>query len=120
VKSRRLRFLFPGGRGSQAAEHPPTPIPEPEEPAPEPAPPAPDPHPPTPEPARANPQLQWNLWELERLAQASATNDGARAEELDFLLRELRPFANAEGRLPVSFDPVVRESFGDLVVYSTT
>jgi hypothetical protein len=119
VKGLRLRSLFPGARGSQAAEHPPTPIPEPEEPTPEPAPPAPDPQPPTPEPTGPNPQLQWNVWDLERLAQLSAPNDGARAEELGFLLRELRQFANAEGRLPVSFDPVVREWFGDLA-YSTT
>ena len=39
----------------------------------------------------------------------------ARDEELAFLLLELRQFANADGQLPVGFDPVVRESFGDLL-----
>src|SRR5919197_1215499 len=104
----------------RADEHPPTPLPEPEQPAPEPAPPAPEPQPPTPEAAEPTPQLhsyaprEWNLWELERLA-----NDGvagrAPTEEVGFLLLALRQFANAEGRLPASFDPIIRESFGDLV-----
>jgi hypothetical protein len=31
------------------------------------------------------------------------------------LLIELRQFANADGHLPASFDPVVRESFGRLL-----
>jgi hypothetical protein len=54
---------------------------------------------------------EWNVWELERLAR-----DGeARDEELAFLLLELRQFANADGRLPVSFDPVIRDSFGELL-----
>ena len=35
--------------------------------------------------------------------------------QLAFLLLELRQFANAHGQLPVSFDPVVRESFGELL-----
>jgi hypothetical protein len=100
-------------------EHPPTPVPEPEQPAPEPAPPAPDPQPPTPEPAEPSPQLEsvpreWNLWELERLAKEGVAGR-ARLAEVGFLLLALREFASAEGRLPVSFDPIIRESFGDLV-----
>jgi hypothetical protein len=126
----------------QSKEHPPVPAPEPvPPPAPEPAPPAPEPQPPMPEPTPPAPELravltaepepepavdpepavariplngaprEWNVWELERLAR-----DGeARDEELGFLLLELRQFANADGRLPVSFDPVVRESFGELL-----
>ena len=114
----------------RSKEHPPSPAPEPvPPPAPEPAPPAPDPQPPTPEPVptpdlRAVPTSEtvsriplngapreWNVWELERLAR-----DGeARDEELAFLLLELRQFANADGRLPVSFDPVIRDSFGELL-----
>jgi hypothetical protein len=126
----------------RSKEQPPTPGPGPvPPPAPEPAPPAPDPQPPTPEPTPPAPELravpfpepepaadrepeppvtriprngaprEWNVWELERLAR-----DGeARDEEVAFLLLELRQFANAHGQLPVSFDPVIRESFGELL-----
>ena len=126
-------------------EHPPTPIPEPEPPAPEPAPPAPEPQPPTPEPGDPPPQLrpvpppepeaapehvsepiahlpldgaeprEWNVWELERVARETEGRDPAHDQELGFLLLELRQFANADGQLPVGFDPVVRESFGALL-----
>src|SRR5919204_395806 len=85
-------------------------------PAPPAAPPQPKPEPvaePTPQLHSGAPQ-EWNLWELERLV-----NDGvagrAPTEEVGFLLLALRQFANAEGRLPASFDPIIRESFGDLV-----
>jgi hypothetical protein len=128
-----------------AGEHPPTPLPEPEPPAPEPAPPAPEPDPPTPEPGAPPPQLrsvpdqepepvredgsenvaflprdggapqEWNIWELERLVREGETRDPGHEQELAFLLLELRQFANADGQLPVSFDPVVRESFGELL-----
>jgi len=124
------------------SEQPPAPGPEPvPPPAPEPAPPAPDPQPPTPEPIPPVPELravpahqpepelaaepdpevarlplngaprEWNVWDLERLARDGEARDG----ELAFLLLELRQFADADGRLPVSFDPVVRESFGELL-----
>jgi hypothetical protein len=63
----------------------------------------------------AEPPRAWNVWELERLAGEAEGSDSARDEELAFLLLELRQFANADGQLPVQFDPVVRESFGDLV-----
>jgi hypothetical protein len=126
-------------------EHPPMPVPEPEPtpepapPAPEPQPPTPEPGEPPPqlrsvpppEPERepepedagavvrlpldgAEPR-EWNVWELERLAQAAGGGDPARDEELAFLLLELRQFANADGQLSVDFDPVVRESFGELI-----
>ncbi len=129
-------------RSWRSNEQPPAPGPGPvPPPAPEPAPPAPDPQPPTPEPKPPAPELravpapepepepagdpersvariplngaprEWNVWELERLARSGE----ARDEELAFLLLELRQFANADGRLPVSFDPVVRESFGELL-----
>jgi acyl-homoserine lactone acylase PvdQ len=86
--------------------------------------------PPEPEPAReqeAEPEpvarlplnsaqpREWNIWDLERLAREAEGQDSTRDEELAFLLLELRQFANADGRLPVGFDPVVRESFGDLL-----
>jgi hypothetical protein len=115
--------------------------PEPAPPAPEPRPPTPEPGdpppqlrsvpPPEPEPEPTLEQSEqqpvvrlpvdgaepraWNIWELERLADEAEGGDPAYDEELDFLLLELRQFANADGQLPVEFDPVVRESFGDLV-----
>jgi hypothetical protein len=120
----------------------PEPTPEPAPPAPEPQPPTPEPGEPPPqlrsvpppEPERepapeeatapepvvrlpldgVEPQ-EWNVWELERLAQAAGGGDPARDEELAFLLLELRQFANADGQLSVDFDPVVRESFGELI-----
>jgi len=58
---------------------------------------------------------EWNVWELEQLAQDAEGQDSARDEELGFLLLELRHFANAHGQLPVSFDRIVRESFGELL-----
>jgi len=58
---------------------------------------------------------EWNVWELERIAGEVEGRDPARDRELAFLLVELRQFANADGRLRVEFDPVVRESFGELV-----
>jgi hypothetical protein len=58
---------------------------------------------------------EWNVWELERIAGDVEGRDPARDQELAFLLIELRQFANADGRLRVEFDPVVRESFGELV-----
>ena len=101
---------------------------EPEEPEPEPEPvqlqPVPDP-PPEPEPEpEPEPQVaylpradgaprEWNVWELERLAREREGQDPAHDEELAFLLVELRQFANADGDLPVTFDPVVRDAFGD-------
>jgi hypothetical protein len=58
---------------------------------------------------------EWNVWELERVARDVDGRQPARAEELAFLLLELRQFANPDGQLPVSFDPVIRESFGELL-----
>jgi hypothetical protein len=97
----------------RSKEQPPAPGPGPvPPPAPEPAPPAPEPQPPTPDPTPPAPDLrEWNVWELERLAGYGE----ARNEEVAFLLLELRQFANTDGRLPVSFDPVIRESFGKLL-----
>jgi len=116
------------------------PAPEPAPPAPDPEPPTPEPGPPPPqrravapplpeaEPVREDVQepvtylpraggepREWNVWELERLARESEGRDQPRHEELAFLLLELRQFANADGQLPVGFDPVVRESFGELL-----
>lgn len=86
---------------------------------------APDPSP-SPEPILIRPKFEapeavpdapreWNLWELERLARATAGSDAARDEERGYILMYLRDFANADGALPADFDVVVRESFGDVL-----
>jgi hypothetical protein len=116
------------------------PEPEPEpEPAPEPPPPpqlvpAPPPEP-EPEP-HAEPELEpapvpaaqvtelpfrggpreWNLWDLERRAREQAGRDPLRDEEWGALFVFLREYATPDGMLPVDFDDLVRESFGDLLV----
>jgi hypothetical protein len=118
------------------AEPPPPPEPEPEpEPARPPlvAVPAPPPEPeplPEPEPAPAAASeptadvvpigasalpRQWNVWDLERLARENAGGDAVRDEERTFLLLYLREFADPSGMLPVDFDGLVRDSFGELV-----
>jgi hypothetical protein len=58
---------------------------------------------------------QWNLWELERLTRESSGDDAARDEERQFLLMYLREFADSDGQLPIDFDGLVRDSFGELV-----
>ena len=58
---------------------------------------------------------EWNLWELERLVRDAASPDVARNEELSYLLHYLREFASSDGVLPVDFDSLVRESFGEIV-----
>jgi hypothetical protein len=58
---------------------------------------------------------EWNLWELERLVREHPTGDPLVDEERAFLLVYLRDFASANGVLPVDFDGLVRESFGDLL-----
>ena len=98
---------------------------EPREPAPivaavpeAPAPPAPEP-PPVHEQVvpfgPVNGPREWNLWDLERLAREREGLDAAQDEEWTFTLMHLRQFANADGILPVTFDPLVRESFADLL-----
>ena len=53
----------------------------------------------------------WNLWELERVV--GDPNGGALAEERRLLLLHLREFADTSGHLPVKFDPLVRDAFGE-------
>jgi hypothetical protein len=62
----------------------------------------------------AGPQ-RWNVWDLERLTREQAGDDLERDEERTFLLMYLREFAGPDGLLPVDFDGLVRDSFGDLV-----
>lgn len=58
---------------------------------------------------------QWNIWSLERVAREQAGNN----DELGFLVTYLRDYANPDGMLPMNFDSLVRESFGDLLGYAT-
>jgi len=55
-------------------------------------------------------RVRWNVWSLEKLAR-----EHPEAEELEFMATSLRDFADADGHLPADFDPLVRESFGDLL-----
>jgi hypothetical protein len=54
---------------------------------------------------------RWNVWELDRVLRER----GDGHEEQEFLLLYLRDYADAEGLLPLDFDGLVRESFGDLL-----
>jgi hypothetical protein len=58
---------------------------------------------------------QWNIWSLERVAREQAGDN----DELGFLVTYLRDYANPDGMLPMNFDSLVRESFGDLLGYAT-
>jgi hypothetical protein len=58
---------------------------------------------------------QWNLWDLERLTREHSGHDVAQDEERQFLLMYLREFADSAGLLPLDFDGLVRDSFGELV-----
>jgi hypothetical protein len=127
-----------------AAETPsPEPSPEPEvEPAPEPEPepepeakpvltvaPPPPPEPPPatepeapPEPEVVVPLVrrdstprEWNVWDLERIANEQEGPNPVRDEGRALLLMSLRQFANASGDLPVDFDPLIREAFGTVL-----
>jgi hypothetical protein len=64
--------------------------------------------------ARGGP-VEWNLWDLERLTREHSGQDAFKDEERSYLLIYLREFASADGVLPVDFDGLVRDSFGELV-----
>lgn len=87
------------------------------EPAPAPPPPAPTVEAPGPAVERAaaapGPPRSWNLWELERAARGLAGADAAADEERQYMLIYLREFASPDGKLPIDFDPLVREAFGE-------
>lgn len=59
--------------------------------------------------------VQWNVWDIERVARERAGHDAARDEERTFMLLYLREFADATGLLPPDFNALVRESFADLI-----
>jgi hypothetical protein len=58
--------------------------------------------------------MQWNVWNLERVAREQAGDN----DELGFIVGYLRDYASPEGLLPLNFDSLVRESFGDLLGYA--
>jgi hypothetical protein len=60
----------------------------------------------------------WNLWELERLA--GDLNGDALADERRLLLLHLREFADASGHLPVRFDSLIRDAFGEHLIELVT
>ncbi|HEV7133757.1 MAG TPA: hypothetical protein VGN27_08535 [Gaiellaceae bacterium] len=127
VPEQHVRVLHP--EPPAVPEPAPEPEPEPErvplaavpEPAPEPTPPPPPPAAPEPVPTSVVPigvsasPRQWNLWDLERLTRESSGPDPVADEERQFLLLYLREFADSDGLLPIDFDGLVRDSFGELV-----
>jgi hypothetical protein len=67
---------------------------------------------PEPEPESEPVEAQaWNVWEIDRALRET----GAVTEEQEFLLLYLRDYAGPDGSLPVHFDELVRESFGDVL-----
>ena len=61
---------------------------------------------------------RWNLWDLERRAREEAQRDPLRYEEWSYLFVHLRQFATPDGSLPIEFDGLVRESFGELLEHA--
>ena len=118
--SEHVRVLRPEPVPEPVAERPqltavPELEPEPEaEPEPAPVVAAPEPSTVVPIGVGAGPR-QWNLWDLERLTREHAGGDVAQDEERQFLLMYLREFADSAGLLPLDFDGLVRDSFGELV-----
>jgi hypothetical protein len=71
----------------------------------------PEPEPQTEPEPEAEPQ-RWNIWELDR----AVRENGDATEEQEFLLLYLRDYADPDGLLPLDFDELVRDSFGDALV----
>jgi hypothetical protein len=111
----------PASASSPAPEPEPAATPPPTAPAPPPAeaapaaapPPVPQPEPPVEQPTAApavpEPQRRWSIWTLDRLARETGN------EELTFLVFSLQDYADIDGLLPLEFDPLVRESFGEFL-----
>jgi hypothetical protein len=124
ARGRRRRGLAPEAPDPSLSREPafvaPEPVraPEPQRNAAAPLPPDPEPEPePEPEPSYlpSSEPREWNLWELERVVRDHATDDLAKNEERAYLLIYLREFAGPDGTLPLDFDGLVREAFGDLL-----
>jgi hypothetical protein len=61
------------------------------------------------------PEGGWNLNRIERLVEAAADANPARADEWRYYLLYLREFAEIGGALPRTFDRLVWDAFGDLL-----
>ena len=59
--------------------------------------------------------LNWNIWDIERARRDRGESD----EERDYLLMYLRNYAGPDGQLPLEFDDLVRESFGEVLGATT-
>ena len=66
--------------------------------------------------APAPPTGGWNLNRIERLVEANAEANPERIHEWRYYLLYLREFAEIGGALPSSFDRLVWDAFGDLLV----
>jgi hypothetical protein len=62
------------------------------------------------------PEDGWNLNRIERLVEEHAAANPDRADEWRYYLLYLREFAEINGALPRSFDWLVLDAFGDLLV----
>jgi hypothetical protein len=106
-------------------EPPPPPEPQPPPPPPPPVPEPPPPPPPPPEPVvieREPARLQipgtligLTLPELERLVRANGERFPEAVDEWEAYLFYLRDYADADGRLPPTFDALIEEAFAPLV-----
>jgi hypothetical protein len=64
---------------------------------------------------RQSAPVEWNLWDLERVAREDTPSAPERAQEWSYLFLYLRQFARPGGTLPTEFDALVRESFEPLL-----
>jgi hypothetical protein len=86
-------------------------------PVPSPAPAAPQPEPPPRVPVErplaapvgAGLEKRWSIWTLDRVARETDQ------DELKFLVFSLQDYADIDGLLPIQFDSLVRESFGEFL-----
>lgn len=62
------------------------------------------------------PSGSWNLNRIERLVEANAEANPDLVHEWRYYLLYLREFAEIGGALPISFDRLVRDAFGGLLV----
>lgn len=94
--------------GSQVVADPPplatfVPLPEPVEAVPAPLPPPPA------------SEGRWNVLALDRLVEQRGHEFPDRVEEWTSYLYSLRAYATPDGSLPANFDPLIQETFGELV-----
>ena len=103
VSERSARAILASGPppGAEAASPKPEPEPDPE-----------------PETAEAGQPREWNLWNLQALVRDRP--EDPRHEEWTALVLSLREFASPDGKLPLEFDELVRESFGGVVAEART